>query len=319
MQSHPTNRELRLLIVGDYLFEPKACLLSGPSGSHHICSRLAALLSCLVEQAGEVVDREYLVNKLWQDEPHSSRSLTQYVGHLRHYFDDTARAAAYIETVPGWGYRLVAPVYGASRRREAVKAAIEPRRDPTAGSHLAGIIQQFRERKVCRALLVYTIVIWLVFQVSEIIVPALNLPEWVNTLIVVLGLLGYPVAATLSWIFDLTPNGLVRESSNTSAVQNAAPRNRRDLVFDAALISGALVICGLLVFSSVNSNVSADTELSPHTKGGAPAIHAFEGERGPLDADKFCKSQGEPLGRRFGKGPTSESLTSKNNSTETSW
>ncbi len=64
MLNNQTNRELKLLIIGDYLFEPKVGLLSGPSGAHHICSQMAAVLSYLIEQSSEVVDRDYLINEI---------------------------------------------------------------------------------------------------------------------------------------------------------------------------------------------------------------------------------------------------------------
>ena len=119
------------------------------------------------------------------------------------------------------------------------------------GSKVYRLFEEFRERKVCRSMLIYMMVIWLMFQVSEIMVPALNLPEWVNSLVVVLGLLGLPVAATLSWIFNLTPSGIVRDPASVSKLGVARARSWPDLVLDSALISVALVICSALVFASV--------------------------------------------------------------------
>jgi DNA-binding winged helix-turn-helix (wHTH) protein/TolB-like protein len=249
MLSNLTNSELRLLIVGDYLFEPQAGLLSGPSGAHHICSRMAALLGYLVEHYNEVVDRNDLISELWQDDPHASNSLTQCIGRLRHYFDDTARTAKYIETVPNRGYRLVAPVYGSAKKPASVRTAP---RDTTSGNQFVRLILEFRERKVCRAMLIYTIVIWLIFQISEIVVPALGLPLWVNSLVVVLGILGFPVAAVLSWIFNLTPGGLVRERAIPAASHREHPRKLSDLVIDTLLLAAALCISGMLVASSLD-------------------------------------------------------------------
>ena len=64
MLSKLTNSEFSLLIVGDYLFEPQAGVLSGPSGAHHICSRLANLLCYLVEHSNEVIERDELISEL---------------------------------------------------------------------------------------------------------------------------------------------------------------------------------------------------------------------------------------------------------------
>lgn len=258
MNGHTYREDTQLVIVGDYLFDPKEGLLSGPTGSHHICPKMSALLVRLAENPCRVVSRRRLTKDLWNEEPHPSKSLTRCVGRLRRYFGDSARSANYIETVPRRGYRLVAPVYGSTRDATLPRPAMLGSQN--CGNRLYRLIREFRERKVCRAMLVYSIVIWLVFQISEIIVPALNLPDWVNTLVVVLGILGFPIAATLAWIFDLTPNGLVRDISAPSGEAGNGGRNRGDLVFDSVLVAAALAICVMLVLSSLDSTLVSPSE-----------------------------------------------------------
>ena len=251
MLNQSRNNEAMLLIVGDYLFEPETGLLSGPSGAHHICPQLAGLLSCLTRHSNEIVERDDLVKEVWQDDQHDTKSLCQCVGRLRHYFGDTAKAAHYIETVPNVGYRLVAPVYGSTSKPVLVNTASKSSGNVNIGSTIYRLFEEFRERKVCRSMLIYTMVIWVVFQVSEIVVPALNLPDWVNGLVVMLGLLGFPVAAVLSWIFNLTPSGLVREPKRISTLDSVRPRGRVDLVIDSIMVSVALIICSMLVSASI--------------------------------------------------------------------
>ncbi|MBT8047535.1 MAG: winged helix-turn-helix domain-containing protein [Xanthomonadales bacterium] len=249
MLTETTNHELQLLIVGDYLFEARVGLLSGPSGAHHICSRMTELLCSLIEHSGEVVQRDDLICEIWKDEPEASQALNQCVARLRHYFQDTAKAANYIQTIPNEGYRLVTPVYGSTRKPVHVHPLAGTRQYTGAGSSFYRLMQEFRQRKVCRAMLLYTIVVWAIFQVSEIVVPALRMPDWVNSLVVVLGLMGFPIAAILAWVFDLTPSGLVKDAP----IESQAPANTGrwgTLAVDSALLSVALVICGMLVFSS---------------------------------------------------------------------
>jgi len=258
MNKHSYRDESQLVIVGDYLFDPREGSLSGPSGAHHICPRMSDLLIRLAENPCRVVSRERLTNELWADKPHPSSSLTQCVGRLRQYFGDTARVENYIETVPRRGYRLVAPVYGSTRKAELPRPATMVSQN--RGSRLYRLIREFRERKVCRAMLVYAIVIWLVFQISEVVVPALSLPLWVNSLVVFLGILGFPIAATLAWIFDLTPNGLVREGRAPADGKASVVRDRSDFVVDSVLVTAALAICVMLVLSSFDSPLVSLTE-----------------------------------------------------------
>ena len=240
-----------LLIVGDFLFDPHRGLLSGPTGVHHVCPSAVALLSILIGHSDEIVDREALIRKLWPDDDGSSASLNQCVAKLRHYLGDKACRADYIETIPNCGYRLVAPVFGSTAKPESFHFVDPAAGRAAEGNRLVALINEFRKRKVCRSMLIYTLVIWLVFQISEIVVPAVGLPEWVNGLVVVLGILGFPIAAVLSWIFDLTPSGLAWEKERSPAVAVGSTRNRMDLVFDSALVVVALTICGTLVASSI--------------------------------------------------------------------
>jgi serine/threonine-protein kinase len=77
-------------------------------------------------------------------------------------------------------------------------------------SGLSSFIAELRRRRVFRVLVVYTVVAWALIQVGNIVFPALRLPSWSITLLVVLVVFGFPVAAVLAWGFDLTPEGVVR-------------------------------------------------------------------------------------------------------------
>ena len=255
-----TNRITRRpLIIGDYLFDSELGLISGPSGSHYICPRLCRALRLLAERAGTAVSERALVPPGEENGEAPHDDAVRAVSRLRHYFGDSPLDPSYIEVLPGGGYRLVAPVYK-SATAQADNPAVS--NNPTPSNSLVRLINEFRDRKVCRAMLVYTLVVWLVFQVSEIVVPALGLPDWVNTLVVTLGILGFPIAATLSWIFDLTPAGLVRErpAPSTSA---CASRSRSDYVVDLALVGAALAVCAALVFNSQQVDTPLQTGAGP--------------------------------------------------------
>jgi DNA-binding winged helix-turn-helix (wHTH) protein len=256
MLHHPANCELKLLIIGDYLFEPQSGLLSGPSGAHHMCSQMSVLLCRLIERAGEVVDRESLILTIWPDTPQGAQRLVSCIGRLRAYFDDSARSASYIETVNGHGYKLVAPVYGSTHRPVVVTPSLHDEPGQGPGGRLYRLFREFKQRKVCRSLLIYTIVMWLVFQVTDVVVEPLSLPDWFASMVIMLGLLGFPVAATLAWIFDLTPSGLVRDAGPAQTARAPMQRRWTDFALDTTMIVIALLICGMLLAGSFNVSFS---------------------------------------------------------------
>ena len=75
---------------------------------------------------------------------------------------------------------------------------------------------ELRRRKVFRVVALYGVTAWLLVQVVVAIEEPLSLPDWFDTSIIVLLMIGFPVALILAWAFDLTPDGVVRTSADTT-------------------------------------------------------------------------------------------------------
>src|ERR1043166_2335808 len=69
---------------------------------------------------------------------------------------------------------------------------------------------ELKRRNVYKVAAAYAVVGWLVIQVTATIVPALHLPDGITTAVVVLVLVGFPIALVISWAFELTPQGMKR-------------------------------------------------------------------------------------------------------------
>lgn len=78
-------------------------------------------------------------------------------------------------------------------------------------------ITQLRERKVIRVAVAYLIVGWVVLQIGEVTFEALGLPDWSLTLLIVLVVLGIPLALVLAWAYELTPDGIRRDPKDLPA------------------------------------------------------------------------------------------------------
>jgi TolB-like protein/Tfp pilus assembly protein PilF len=72
---------------------------------------------------------------------------------------------------------------------------------------------QLRKRKVVRVALVYIVVGWVVMQVGEVVFEGLGLPPWSLSLLIVLVTLGLPIALVLAWAYEVTPQGVRKESA----------------------------------------------------------------------------------------------------------
>jgi DNA-binding winged helix-turn-helix (wHTH) protein len=74
-----------------------------------------------------------------------------------------------------------------------------------------GLLVELRRRKVFRVAIAYVVVAWLLLQIGDIVFDFLEVPNWAGKLLLVLLLLGLPVALVLAWAFELTPAGIRRE------------------------------------------------------------------------------------------------------------
>ena len=72
---------------------------------------------------------------------------------------------------------------------------------------------QLKKRRVVRVALVYIITGWVVIQIGEITFKSLAVPHWATTLLPALVLLGFPIALILSWRYQVTPEGVVKDSA----------------------------------------------------------------------------------------------------------
>ena len=73
---------------------------------------------------------------------------------------------------------------------------------------MSKLFDALKRRKVVRVASVYAVVAWLLIQVTNNIVPALQLPAWTSTFIVVLLLIGFIPTLIAAWAYEMTPDGL---------------------------------------------------------------------------------------------------------------
>ena len=76
--------------------------------------------------------------------------------------------------------------------------------------HVRSLVSELRRRRVFRVAAVYVVGAFAALQGADILAPALHLPDGTMTVLVVLAILGLPVALGLSWVFDLGPGGIER-------------------------------------------------------------------------------------------------------------
>jgi adenylate cyclase len=71
-------------------------------------------------------------------------------------------------------------------------------------------VEELKRRRVGKVGFGYLAIAWAVTEASSVVLPALHLPEWTVTFVVVFLLVGFPVSMVLAWVFDVGPEGIER-------------------------------------------------------------------------------------------------------------
>lgn len=111
---------------------------------------------------------------------------------------------------------------------------------------MKAFFDELRRRGVAKAAAVYAVVAWALIESSSVIFPALHLPEWTVTFVIVLALLGFPTTLVFAWVFDWTRQGIVRTPTRAELSPDQSAALRRGRLLDFAVIAVLLGVIGWL-------------------------------------------------------------------------
>src|SRR5262245_45561293 len=97
---------------------------------------------------------------------------------------------------------------------------------------------ELKRRNVYKVAVAYAVVAWLLMQIASQIFPFFDIPNWVVRLVVILLIIGFPIALIIAWAFELTPQGIKR----TEAADAAGQRSRGGAWIYVVLIGAALSV-----------------------------------------------------------------------------
>jgi len=152
-------------------------------------------------------------------------------------------------------------------------------------------ISELKRRNVIKVCIAYLVLAWVVIQVTQAAVPALHLPDWINTAVFFFALMGLPFVIFASWVFEITPEGIQKET-DIAPEDSVASHTGRKLDF---LIIFMLVIgLGYFIYESrfdeSRQNVDSSTSLGPSI-----AVLPFADMSGESDQEYFGDGIAEEL------------------------
>src|SRR2546430_13843994 len=112
---------------------------------------------------------------------------------------------------------------------------------------------ELKRRNVYKVAVAYGVVAWLLIQVATQVFPFFEIPNWSVRLVVLLLIIGFPVALILAWAFELTPEGIKR-TEDVDLSKSVRRKTGRKL--DFFIIAVLLLVIAILVFQRLHPSVS---------------------------------------------------------------
>jgi TolB-like protein/predicted Zn-dependent protease len=152
------------------------------------------------------------------------------------------------------------------------------------------LLSELQRRQVTRVIASYIVASWILLQVATSLENALSLPPWFDTSVLMLLVLGFPVAVVLSWMFDLTPEGIRRTIGFGDGIP-APPRPADWMLITMLAVVG---VAAAVIFMMPRSS-------DPATLGKSIAILPFENRSQSKDDSEYGDWLSELISSLLGK------------------
>jgi hypothetical protein len=140
------------------------------------------------------------------------------------------------------------------------------------------LFEELKRRNVFRIAIAYIVTAWLLLQVADVVLNNIEAPDWVFKVFMLALGIGFPVAATFAWAFEITPDGLMKEKDvdRSQSITNVTGRKLdRVIMAVLALALGYFVVDELFFETEPGSQV---VDIDPGVDG-APMAPVTAGDR----------------------------------------
>src|SRR5207247_7873800 len=105
---------------------------------------------------------------------------------------------------------------------------------------------ELKRRNVYRAAVAYGVVAWFLTQLTTQVFPFFEIPNSAVRFVVIALAVGFPIAMLLSWVYEFTPEGVVR-TEDLNPVQARSVQRRSGRLLDFIIIVALLLVIAMLI------------------------------------------------------------------------
>src|SRR3984893_48338 len=160
-------------------------------------------------------------------------------------------------------------------------------------------LAELKRRNVYKVAVAYAIVGWLLIQIATQVFPFFEIPNWGVRLVVLLIIVGFPIAVVIAWAFELTPQGIKR-TEVADALPAASARKKHAWIY--VTVAGALLSIGIFFVGRYTAATKQGAPVDVSTK--SIAVLPFENLNHDPDTDYLCDGIPESINNSLSELPT---------------
>ena len=135
--------------------------------------------------------------------------------------------------------------------------------------NLQNFFAELKRRNVYKVAVAYIVAGWALSQGIAQVFPVFDIPNWIIRLIVLLIILGLPIALVLAWMFEITPQGIKR-TETADAMPAAARKKKHAWIY--VVVIGAAISIGLFFLGRYSAENATPRQSEAATASPAKSI-----------------------------------------------
>jgi len=156
--------------------------------------------------------------------------------------------------------------------------------------NLGNFFSELKRRNVYRAAVAYGVVAWFLTQLTTQVFPFFDIPNSAIRFVVIALALGFPIAMCLAWLYEFTPEGIVR-SEDLDPAEGRSARRLTGRILDFIIIGVLLLVIAMLVYQRFSTQPETGETISQKSIAILPFVDLSQAK----DQEYFCDGISEEI------------------------